>query len=57
MRNADRNMKRSSVFMEPGLIAELQKAAKEDDRYPAEIIRYALGDWLARRKQNRGGQK
>jgi predicted transcriptional regulator len=30
--------------------AEVQKVAEADDRYPAEIIRYAVREYLDRRK-------
>jgi hypothetical protein len=59
MKDVDRNMQRSSIFLTRAQIAEVQKVAKDDDRYPAEIIRYAVVEYLDRRmaQQKLAGQK
>jgi hypothetical protein len=54
MKNGDSNMQRTSVFMTRHQVAEIGKAAGEEGLYPAQIIRIAVSDWLARRKQSRG---
>ena len=53
MNNREANMVRTSCFFTKAQVAEINKAAKEDDRFPAQIIRRAVSDWLQRRAQER----
>ena len=44
-------MRRSSIFLTQTHIKGVAKAAGEEGLYPAQIIRIAISDWLARRKR------
>ena len=47
------HMRRTSILLDPGLLAELERIARRDGRPTSQVIREALDAYVERRREER----